>query len=218
MSSRVIVIPAYNEEKTIGAVIQSVVGLCNFVVVVDDCSNDKTNQIVRKFNRVIIVKNQQNLGYSKSLEIGISKAVKAGGKYIMTLDADGQHPIEEIELIFSKIKSQKLDMVIAVRDKLPRLSESMVAAISKFIWGIGDITCGMKCYKNTLVSTAGIPKKFNSTGTFLTFFALFKGYKFDIVKIKASQRIGKSRYGAGVKTELKLLITLIRGFLAAKRQ
>ena len=217
MNTRIIVIPAFNEEKTIGAVVESVIDLCNFVIVVDDSSNDNTQLVVSRFSRVILIRNEQNIGYSKSLEIGLSKAIKIGGKYIMTLDADGQHPIELVDRIFNRIESQKLDMVVGVRDELPRISECIIASISRFFWGIGDITCGMKCYRDTLLTAAGLPKKFDSTGTFVAFFALVKGYKFEKIKIKIKQRIGESRYGAGIMTEIKLLLSIIRGYAAAIR-
>ena len=193
MNTRVIVIPAYNEEKTISAVIQSIIGLCSFVVVVDDCSRDRTRLIASKFNEVLLVSNKQNLGYSRSLEIGINKAMQAGANYIVTIDADGEHPVEFVSELFDKIESDNLDMVVAVRDKLPRISESIVASISSFFWGIRDITCGMKAYKDTLVNAAEIPKSFDSTGTYLTFFALIRKYKFQIVRIKTMKRLGESR-------------------------
>ena len=215
MNTRVIVIPAFNEEKTIDAVVESVIDLCSFIIVVDDSSDDNTQLVASRFSRVVLIRNEQNRGYSKSLEIGLSKAIEIGGKYIMTIDADGQHPIELVDQIFNRIESQNLDMVIGVRDELPRISEYIIASISKFFWGIGDITCGMKCYKDTLITAAGLPTSFNSTGTFLAFFALIRGYKFEKVKIKIKQRIGKSRYGAGIITEIKLLLSIMRGYAAA---
>ena len=215
MITRVIVIPAFNEEETIGTVIQSVIGLCNFIVVVDDCSSDNTQLVATRFNQVILIRNQENKGYSKSLEIGIDKAVDIGAHYIMTLDADGQHPIELVDQIFNRIESEKLDMIVAVRDQLPRRSEYILAFISKIIWGIEDITCGMKCYRNTLITAAGLPKRFDSTGTYLALFALLRGYKFNVIKIKTRKRIGQSRFGASIGTELKLLLSVMKGFFAA---
>ncbi|MEW6528386.1 MAG: glycosyltransferase family 2 protein [Candidatus Micrarchaeota archaeon] len=84
-----IIIPAYNEEKTISKTIESVLKL-NYpkekleIIVINDGSTDKTAEFVKTFKEVVLI-NKKNTGKANSVNIGIKKAK---GEFIATLDAD----------------------------------------------------------------------------------------------------------------------------------
>ena len=85
-----VIMPAYNADKTINTAIQSVLSqtFSDFeLIVIDDCSNDRTSDIINSYNdkRIIYTKNIQNSGASASRNIGISKA---RGEWIAFLDSD----------------------------------------------------------------------------------------------------------------------------------
>jgi len=70
----VIVVPAYNEEKTILNVLNDLKNYSE-IILVDDNSTDKTSELAGGTD-VIIIKNSKNLGYEKSIEIGLYKAIE----------------------------------------------------------------------------------------------------------------------------------------------
>ena len=92
----IVVIPAYNEEKTIGKLVLEIKKICD-VLVVDDCSKDGTREASFK-NGAIVHSNKKNKGYSYSINFGIKKAQLLKYKYAITLDADGQHDPKYISI------------------------------------------------------------------------------------------------------------------------
>ena len=82
------IIPAYNEEKTIGSVVLGTLEHVSKVIVVDDGSSDKTSQIARLAGAEVLV-HPVNKGKGAALKTGF-KAVE-DAKIIVTLDSDGQH-------------------------------------------------------------------------------------------------------------------------------
>ena len=64
------------------------------LILVDDCSNDSTAEIL-KYNAKVI-RNIKNIGYEKSLKKGLIYASRKRYKYIVTIDADGEHYISKM--------------------------------------------------------------------------------------------------------------------------
>jgi len=87
-----VIIPAYNEEKRIGKVLQRIPEFVDEVIVVDDGSNDRTSEVARKFG-VEVIRLERNEGKGKAMSEGIKAA---NGDIIVFMDADGQHRPEEI--------------------------------------------------------------------------------------------------------------------------
>ncbi|MCP8307155.1 MAG: glycosyltransferase [archaeon] len=85
-----IIIPAHNEAKTIGIVLQGCLHQdypsdLMEIIVVDDCSNDDTPKVVQQYSRIIYVRNERNLGLAASLNKGI---MASRGEIVVTLHAD----------------------------------------------------------------------------------------------------------------------------------
>ena len=93
---------------------ESINGRLIGVLVVDDCSDDDTRGIVRK-NGYSVVSNPFNRGGGAALRLGYDIAMAAGAKYIVTMDADGQHLPEEIEKLTTPLLNDKVDIVIGSR-------------------------------------------------------------------------------------------------------
>ena len=92
------VVPAYNESEKIGTVLSQLSS--NFpgqeILLVDDASTDNTSEIAGKVSGVKVVRHNKNRGPGGAIKTGISNAA---GDFIVILDADGQHPIEEIKKV-----------------------------------------------------------------------------------------------------------------------
>ena len=112
-----VIIPVYNEELTIGNIIDRVkavvqqTGLKNEVIVVDDCSYDKSLEIAKKYS-VKIYTLKRHLGKGYALRAGFAKAK---GDIIVTIDSDGSHRPEELPRVLAPIVHDKADLVIGSR-------------------------------------------------------------------------------------------------------
>ncbi len=106
MKDVLIIIPAYNEEKSIGKLLDELEShdIRNIadVLVVNDASADKTSMISKQYG-VTIVSHVFNLGYGSALQLGYKYAVRRGYRYVLQLDADGQHDIANIFNIYDTL-------------------------------------------------------------------------------------------------------------------
>ena len=112
--SIIAVIPALNEEKTIASVICSLRGVVDKVIIVNDCSSDNTASTSRD-NGAFVIDNNTNLGYSKSLDKGILAALNDHASVVLTIDADGQHPVDIGKKMISLINDFGYDVVLGTR-------------------------------------------------------------------------------------------------------
>ena len=204
-----LVIPAFNEEETISQVIKECLNEIKNIVVVNDCSTDNTSHLAIKAGAKVL-NLEKNKGYDYALEKGIYYAIDKGAQYILTMDADGQHPIKSIKPMISFLENNNYELVIGVRDKLPRLSEKIFSFYTRLFFGLEDITCGMKCYKSKLIQKYGFKGEYKSIGTYLSIKAIKNSEKYKKFFIPTIPRENKSRFGMNVKTELIIIYALIR--------
>ena len=111
-----IVVPAFNEEKVVGSVISRLLDYFTNIVVVDDCSTDKTNGVSRD-NGAIVIRHSVNLGQGAALQTGIDYALRMNANFIVTFDADGQHQVEDALKLVNAILSSDggVDIVMGSR-------------------------------------------------------------------------------------------------------
>ncbi|MBZ2166395.1 glycosyltransferase [Methanobacterium spitsbergense] len=102
------IIPAYNEQVTIGSVVLKTKMYVNRVIVVDDGSTDKTVEIAVLAGAEII-RHKTNMGKGKALKTGFE--VSKGAQIIVTLDADGQHRSSDIPKLVKPIIDGEADIV-----------------------------------------------------------------------------------------------------------
>jgi len=110
----VVVIAAYNEEKKIKAVVDSVAKYADLIVVVDDGSKDKTSHVVNN-KKAVVLRHCINLGQGAALQTGFEYAKKLDPDVVVTYDADGQFLAEEITSIIKPILDKKTDVVLGSR-------------------------------------------------------------------------------------------------------
>jgi glycosyltransferase involved in cell wall biosynthesis len=112
-----IIIPVYNEELTIGNIIDRTknalqqIGLKYEIIVVDDHSHDKSLDVARKHGaRLFTLK--EHLGKGYVLRAGFAKAK---GDIIVTIDSDGSHRPEELQEVLTPVLEDRADLVIGSR-------------------------------------------------------------------------------------------------------
>jgi len=114
-----IIIPAYNEEKNIPLVIPGILDFCNAhgckLVVVNDSGNDDTHTLLKQYtdnDRYTLINHKINRGYGGAIKSGIEAC---NTEFLITMDCDGQHRIDDIKNLFDKAISEDADMVIGSR-------------------------------------------------------------------------------------------------------
>jgi hypothetical protein len=113
-----VVIPAYNEASTIGDVLASlpasVRGYAVQPVVVSDGSRDRTTQAAEDYD-AIVVEHPLNQGQGGALKTGFEIARRHGADIVVTMDADGQHPADQLEDVVAPIDDDEADYVLGSR-------------------------------------------------------------------------------------------------------
>lgn len=122
----VAVIPARNEAKRIGAVIERTLPFVDQVIVVNDGSTDDTLAVVQSLqsSKVIVLHHQVNLGKGAALKTGCDAAVRLKADQIICLDADGQHNPTSIPAFLAALNAGDTDIVFGMRafnSKMPMM-------------------------------------------------------------------------------------------------
>ncbi len=108
------VIPAYNEVRTLRAVVSGVLAEIELVVVVDDGSTDGTADVLHDLP-VHLIRHDKNLGKSRSLADGFRKTLAFGAEVVVTLDGDGQHRPQDIPVLLAESGQHPASLVIGSR-------------------------------------------------------------------------------------------------------
>lgn len=111
-----ILIPGYNEEKTIGQVVSKARKVISNVVVIDDGSTDNTYQIAKDAGAVVI-RHEVNKGKGSALKTGFQYALEHNYQAVITMDSDGQHDVDDIPSFLDALSEKKADIVIGSRMK-----------------------------------------------------------------------------------------------------
>ena len=143
-----IVIPVFNEESTVGKVIERTKTallkskLTYEIIVVDDSSRDRSVQIA-EHQGVKVYASKEHVGKGYALRMGFAKAK---GEIIVTIDSDGSHRPEELPRLLNPILQNKADLVIGSRfllekgeaaaRKLNRKGVNLFNLMVKFLTGI----------------------------------------------------------------------------------
>lgn len=152
-----VVVPAYNEEKTIEKVLNDLLNMGFEFVVVDDGSVDGTNNIVKKLimekKHGYICRHLLNRGLGAAIKTGIEAALEENADVIVTFDADGQHDPNDIYSVINPIINQEADVCIGTRDfnDMPRSKKygnSVMNLITLIFYGIkvGDSQSGLRAF------------------------------------------------------------------------
>jgi len=213
MSSCSVIIPALNEEKAIGKVIDDIQNIfkgsersCE-IIVVDDGSTDGTAKIV-KSKDVRLIRHPISGGYGLSLSHGIQAAKH---KDIVIIDADGTYPVDQIPEILNGLK--EYDMVIGARtgkiyeeSPIKYLFRKILQLLCEFVTGtkIPDVNSGLRVFKKDVVmqfkDTFCLGFSFTTT---ITLAFHLKGYFIKYHPIDYYKRIGRRAHVRIIKDSLR---------------
>jgi glycosyltransferase involved in cell wall biosynthesis len=159
----VVVVPAFNEEPTVGRVVRELVDAGLDCVVVDDGSADATAERAREAGATV-VRLPFNLGIGGSLRCGFRYAVAKGYRVVVQCDADGQHVPAEIEALLEAQRSTGAHLVVGSRflgreaptyrvGRVRRLAMRMLTRVVQRSTGLEmtDTTSGFRCVARPLL-------------------------------------------------------------------
>lgn len=132
-----IVIPVYNEERTIAALLDQVLALDLLptekeIIVVNDGSKDKTGEILLQYaHRVTVITHPKNRGKGAAVRTGFGKAA---GEYVVVQDADLEYNPEDFRAMLSFAKDNSAPVVFGSR-RLPHESGEQARGGFRFYWG-----------------------------------------------------------------------------------
>ena len=107
-----VLIPTYNNEKTLTRVIDGVLDYTKNIIVVNDGSTDSTVQILKGYPQITVISLPQNKGKGNALKTGFRKAKEIGFNYAITIDSDGQHYPDDIPVFVQALLDEKEDVLL----------------------------------------------------------------------------------------------------------
>ena len=111
-----VLIPTYNNHKTIEQVIQSTLEYCEDIIVVNDGCTDSTKVILAKYPQLTVVTHEVNRGKGLGLRNGFKKAIELNFDYVISIDSDGQHFPSDFILFLNKIETEPGSLIIGARN------------------------------------------------------------------------------------------------------
>lgn len=102
-----ILVPTYNNQKSLGSVLQDLQLYSSNIVVVNDGSTDETFEILKNFSHLDIHHFPQNRGKGAALDHGFKMAQDLGYEYAITIDSDGQHYPDDLEIFLNELENRE---------------------------------------------------------------------------------------------------------------
>lgn len=203
------VIPALNECVTIGEVVSRAATVADRVIVVDDGSRDGTGEVAHAAGAHVI-RHDAPRGYDCAIAEGLNAAFHLGAVAAVTLDADGQHRIEDVSRIAEPVMRGDVQFCGGVRDVYNRPIEALLGLIAGPLYGTRDPFCGLKCYHRQLFEQCGPFPTAMHVGTLP--FAWIRRHRlpFRFLPIHVQRRADQPRFGSMVRASLKLAGAFLR--------
>ena len=196
-----VVIPVYNEEEAIGAVLDELIEIVEDkayeIIAVDDGSTDNTVKAVQE-KPVTLIQHPRNIGYGAAIKTGIKNATN---DVIVIIDGDGSYPVNAIPELLKE--AEEYDMVVGARvgkevkiQLYRRPAKWFLSKLANYLADtkIPDLNSGMRIFRRKEVEKFYniLPNKFSFTTT-ITLAYHTTGLLVKYVPINYYKRAGKSK-------------------------
>ena len=208
MQNICVLIPAYNEEKTIGDLVQGLLSKLKSVIVIDDGSIDSTAKIAKQ-SGAIVLRHQCCQGKGAALRTGYDYCLSNNFDAILNLDSDGQHDWREVDKFINLAERTQVGIIIGnrmgevkdmpwLRYMTNRFTSKIISALVK--QKIDDTQCGYRLIKREVLRKVKLTTAHYDTESELLIKAGRSGFKIISVSIKTIYRKEKSKINRMVDT------------------
>ena len=227
-----VVIPAYNEESQIGSVIETLPANIDKIIIVDDSSSDRTNQIVNDYQKenekILLIVHKVNLGVGAAIASGYKWARDNDIDVAVVMAGDGQMDPNDFSAVIEPVVNDEVDYSKGNRlftgeayQKVPKIRYfgnsvlSLLTKIASGYWHIADSQTGYTAINKKALHTINWDKLYKRYGQPNDLLVKLNVYNFHVrdVEIKPIYNIGEK---SGIKIQ-KVVFTiswlLIRLFL-----
>lgn len=160
-----VIIPTYNNQKTLQRVVDGVLNYTQNIIIVNDGSTDETSSILQKYPQLTQIHFPENKGKGVALREGFKKAKQLNYTFAITIDSDGQHFPNDIPLFWKALEEEKRDVLLIGsrnmnQDGVPKKSSFGNKFSNFWFWfetgiKLDDTQSGFRLYPLN-----SIPKKF----------------------------------------------------------
>lgn len=217
ISMFLVVVPAFNEEKTIGSVIRGLFEHVDKVVVVDDGSTDDTLCEAQRVGAVVL-HHEINRGQGAALQTGHEYAKKINADYVLHFDGDGQFDVADIAPALQALKNSQADILFGSRflgkkSNLPFFKRFFTLPTAKLLnclfvgRGLSDVHNGFRIFTRHALDSIHITQDRMAHATEIV--AQVKKNKLKYIEFPVTVRY--SEYGQGVGGGLRVLRDLAVG-------
>ncbi|WP_297548977.1 HAD-IA family hydrolase [Thermococcus sp.] len=218
--STYVVVPAYNEEKTIGSVLEDLLRYFKReeIVVVNDGSRDRTEEIARSYS-VRVLNHLVNRGLGGALGTGFAYAVRKNARLVITFDADGQHLIGDALRVMKPVAEGRADFAVGSRLKgdtsemplIKKFGNFVLDAVTALFAGryVSDSQSGLRCLSGDCVRKIRITCDRYAVSSEIIIEASKAGCRIVEVPIKAVYTEYSMKKGTNVLEGVKIALNLL---------
>ncbi|MGI6200347.1 MAG: glycosyltransferase family 2 protein [Christensenellales bacterium] len=193
MNKTLIMIPAYNEEPNLGALLDQLLAVApenSHILVIDDGSTDRTVQVARE-RGVDVISQVYNMGYGSALQLGYKFATCNGYDLVFQMDADGQHDAQNIERM-RRIMEQDGAPDILIGSRFLEGSESFrVSSVRRLAIGLFRMIIRRMSKMTITDPTSGLQALKRSA---FSFYAQYQNFDYDYPDINMIVQMGYNGY------------------------
>jgi glycosyltransferase involved in cell wall biosynthesis len=208
-----VLIPAYNEAHAVGDLVVALTGVARWheVIVIDDGSTDATAERAASAG-ARVVRHPYNKGNGAAVKTGLRQA---SGRYVLVVDADGQHPPQDALRLVSHLDEHELVVGARSADSQAswsrRIGNGLLNGMASYLTGrpIPDLTSGFRAARrDCLMEFIHLLPNGFSTPTTSTMSFIRAGYSVKFEPIVAARRLGTSKIRLGSDGARFVLILL----------
>ena len=216
------IVPAYNEEKSVGSVVRSLLAYVDEVIVVDDGSHDNTSGVAHTSGATVL-KHKINRGQGAALETGHVYARMHNADFVLHFDADGQFSVDDIAPALQALKDANVDVLFGTRygekaSNVPFTKRYVIGPIGRIIDRIfgsvhlSDAHNGFRILTKKALETISITQSSMAHASEIP--ALVKKHNLSYIEIPVS--VTYHEYGQGIQGGIGIVRDLFFGIFSSK--
>ncbi len=198
-----VIIPVMNEEENVEPLHTELSEVLNTmkisyeIIYIDDGSTDKTVEILKTLQNIVIIQLNKNFGQSAAMKAGFDHA---NGKYIVSMDGDLQNDPKSIVLMYEEIKKGNVDVICGWRYKRKdRLLKKLFSKLANILrrrlldTRIHDSGCSLRIYSKQAIDSIPLQGEMHR---YIPALLNTSGYRIGEIKVNHRRRMhGKTKYG-----------------------